>query len=172
MRMLNKILVPAAFMAMFLGGLLSFEARSSDDKNNSVIGLWHFVEMEWNGNRMPPRDPRLSLCFEFHSSGESRLYWTYDDGKTFCERKGVYSVSEGSILDEVVWVNPKNRSDCGDDPDMRKGRTSVTPYDWNENGQLRLTLPMGAEDIVYIWDRIEKEESVDGDENFNDAVNP
>jgi hypothetical protein len=119
-----------------------------------LSGQWQYYKTLYNGEEMPPRDPRLQLIFEFKDNGEDRLYWTYDEGQTFCERRGKYEFSENILKDEVVWVNPDNAPECGADPDMQQGRTTSSPASIVDN-ELQIEIPLGSESIIYVWKRIE-----------------
>ena len=119
----------------------------------SLVGDWHYFKMVFQGHEMPPRDPRLDLRFDFKSDGQNRLYWSYDQGQTFCERRGMYSVSSNQIDDLVTWVNPQNRSDCGQDPDMQVGNHTLSNFEIR-NDQFRLEIPFGNENITYIFERV------------------
>jgi len=119
-----------------------------------LTGQWQFYKMIYEGQELPPRDPRLLLRFDFKESGADRLYWTLDEGKTFCERKGRFTYDGEILEDEVTWVNPDNEPTCSSDPDMQPGRKTTSSARVVE-GDFRLEIPLGGESLTYVWKRIE-----------------
>lgn len=120
----------------------------------SILGHWEFYAMSLDGVRMPPRDPRLELRFSFEDSGEDTLYWTYDAGVSFCERRGHYLYKEGFLIDQITWVNPNNKDDCQSDVDMQLGRQATTQLDLL-NDEIALHIPFGDKEILYLLRKIE-----------------
>lgn len=117
-----------------------------------IEGRWRHVKMIVRDQELPPRDPNLELTFEFFPDAQSRLYWTRDEGRSFCERRGQYSYDGRLLTERIVWVNPANRADCAQDPDMQLDRQTSTPVDVRED-ELRLHLPFGGEELVYVFAR-------------------
>jgi len=115
--------------------------------------------MEYQGEILPKRDPRLTLKYTFNDNGTSELYWTYDEGQSFCHRKGLYLYNEAkSILEDIsTWINPNNKADCSMDPDMQLGKRSVTPISWTNCGKLKTEIPLGNETIYYVWEKTVQE---------------
>jgi len=126
---------------------------SEENPVDPLQGEWQFYKMVLEGQEMPPRDPRLDLRYEFLDQGVNRLYWTYDQGRTFCERKGQYIFKDGFLMDEIVWVNPNNKSDCASDVDMQLGRKSVSQLDIFEN-EIVLHIPFTDKEILYHWKKV------------------
>jgi hypothetical protein len=120
---------------------------------DALSGCWQYTGLIYHGQAMPPRDPRLKLIYSFDGHGTDHLYWTYDDGKTQCARTGHYDWSGSVVSDVVTWVDTENRGDCGADPDMQLGHESQTPASV-EGDELRLTLPFGEEDLIYVLKRL------------------
>lgn len=102
---------------------------------------------------MPPRDPKLILTFTFDDQGMNQLYWTFDDHKTFCDRSAEYTYENNVLSQEVVWVNPKNKSDCGADTDMQMGRKTESPLEVVD-GKLHLHIPFSGSEIIYIFEPV------------------
>lgn len=128
--------------------------RPSQEPASPLLGRWKFYKMILDGQEMPPHDPRLDLEYEFLPSGVNRLYWTYDEGKTFCERKGQYMYKDGFLMDEVVWVNPKNKSDCATDVDMQMGRRATSKLDITPEGDIKIHIPFSDKEMLYVWKKL------------------
>lgn len=115
-----------------------------------MAGTWQFHLLRYKGQEMQPPNPDLIILYEFGDDGTDRLYWHRLGEEGFCERRGLYVASGGQFLDYIVWVNKKNRGDCGQDPDMKLGRTSLNTYRIKD-GQLELDLQLSDEILTYIW---------------------
>jgi hypothetical protein len=121
-------------------------------------GQWKFSGMIFQGNWMPPRDERLDLRYEFTNTGESRLAWSYDNWANLCERRGIYFLEDVveaekqylRLVDRTLWVNPNNRDDCSQDPDMQMDRENRSPVRI-QNSKLQLDLPFGEDTLTYEW---------------------
>jgi hypothetical protein len=121
--------------------------------DETIVGEWLFIKMHYKNQDLPPRDPRLELKFRFESTGQSRLYWTFDQGRSFCERLAEYSFDGSLLKEKITWVNPKNANSCGSDPDMQLGRETQTQA-FMKDSFLWINIGLGAEDFFYIWKRI------------------
>jgi hypothetical protein len=115
----------------------------------SIEGKWEFTSYLYNGTELPKPNPDLTILFEFQN-GISRLYWTRANEVGFCERKAQYQYTDQHIYEMIVWVNPHNRFDCGQDPDMQLGRNSKTEYRF-VNDQLQTRVLVGDLDVWYVW---------------------
>lgn len=120
--------------------------------SEQMIGSWKFIGFEYRGDFHPPINPKLVLLFRFFADGTDDLFWTRIDEPGFCERKGIYSVSEKILTDKVTWLNPENAMDCSKDPDMQVGRETHNEVDMKD-GKFRLILSLGDEPFVYVWER-------------------
>ena len=119
-----------------------------------IVGEWRFVGMIYEGQHMPPRDARLDLRYSFGADGKSHMIWTYDNDATFCDRRGEYKIEGSKLLDHTLWINPKNRSDCGSDSDMQLDKTTRAPFRLVD-AMFELDIPFGSGWITYEWARQE-----------------
>jgi hypothetical protein len=116
-----------------------------------ILGAWRFDHYIYKKQDLPARDPNMELIFEFKDSGESRLYWSSDQGHSFCERKGTWTCDrEGLVVDTVTEANPRNKMDCSADPDMQPGHRAEIPYQ-RVDDKLYFTIPLGNEEIIYVF---------------------
>jgi hypothetical protein len=129
--------------------------KISDFPKSPIFGKWKFFKMSIDGTEMPPRDQRMELTFTFDEEGVSTLYWSYDSGATFCERKGRYLFQDGFLVDEIYWANPKNKFDCAVDPDMQVGRRSTSKVDFSDD-EFVLYIPFSSKEILYYWKKVEE----------------
>ncbi len=141
--------------SLFVWVLFTFSlpvfAKSSTSQD--LLGKWQAIGYIYQGSFVQPKDPRLLLTFEFFADGSNVLFWQYKKEKTFCERRGRWTVVDGKLRDEVTWTNPKNDMDCGGDPDMQVGKINISPF-WVEKKQLFVEIPLGQENLVYVWNRL------------------
>ena len=122
--------------------------------DNSIVGRWAFFMKIYQGHEMP-EDPEASLRlrYEFSESGESHLYWWHENGGDHCERLGRYRTEGNTLIDQVIWINPKNSYGCGQDPDMRLGITTKTTYSFHGEN-LVLPIAFGEETLFYVWKKL------------------
>lgn len=125
-------------------GLLATEAP---------YGEWKFVELIYQGQRLPLPNPSLNMRWTFFPNGVSRLYW--DRGTTgFCERWAYFKIepqNEGPDLlyEKVFNVNPRNEMSCAQDPDMQLHKETRTPFDL-QGSEMHLHFPLGDEQLTYV----------------------
>lgn len=133
---------------------LSFAQMPLPTDNNTaadLMGDWKAIGYYYQGQWMPPNDPKMLLRFDFFKDGTNRLFWQREGEKSFCERKGMWFVFEGALHDEVSWVNPENGMDCGSDPDMQMGKVSQSVF-WRDQGRMYLKIPLSDEYLYYVWE--------------------
>lgn len=118
----------------------------------SLIGIWMFVGILYQGQELPPPNPALRIVYQFQSEQENTLRYWRDGENGFCERKALYSLKGESFYQKVIEVDPDNAMWCDQDPDMRMGFQSWTELR-EEDGRLLLKVLMGEEVIYYIWER-------------------
>ncbi|WP_413558926.1 hypothetical protein [Bdellovibrio sp. HCB209] len=118
----------------------------------SIVGLWLFTSLLYQGHEIPRPNPALQIQYEFSEDGTNSLRYHRDDEEGFCERRALYQFAEETLLQEVMWVNPQNASWCGQDSDMQLGRKTLS-HVWFKDGRLYLDIGMGDEIISYIWNR-------------------
>lgn len=142
---MKAILTLLLFLQAYAGE--SASAISQQD----LIGHWQFYKKIYRGIEMPePPEATLRLHFEFYPDGTDRLFWWHEGEGDWCERIGKYSLEGQELVDEIVWVNPKNTMECARDPDMQKGRVTRTLISL-EKGDLHFHLNLGDETLIYIW---------------------
>jgi len=130
------------------------KVMACDSMSEDIYGHWKFYKYLYEGKENPPLNPLLNLNFEFYFTGTSRLWWTRDNEKGFCERVAQYEYKDCKLSAEVVWVNPKNNIGCGQDPDMQVGHKTTSQIEII-NGDLYLHLSLGGKPFIYIWKKIE-----------------
>lgn len=120
------------------------------------MGKWHFIGFIYHGQFRLPLTPNLFLTFTFQNDGTSILFWNRTGEPGFCERKGRFSIEQENLVDEVVWVNPKNSIDCGQDPDMQMGKKSTNAISLKEE-KFHLEIGLAGEPFTYVFERLETE---------------
>lgn len=118
----------------------------------SIVGLWFFMNLLYQGQEIPRPNPALQIEYQFSEDGTNSLRYHRDGEVGFCERRALYNFGGETLLQEVMWVNPRNASWCAQDPDMQLGRKTQS-HVWFKEGRLYLDIPMGEEVISYIWIR-------------------
>lgn len=122
-----------------------------------MIGKWQFIGIIFDDVYQDRPNPNLILTFEFNSDGTDILHWKRVGEDGFCERHGQWSLENGVLEDEVVWVNPNNNDTCASDPDMQLGKISYTPV-WVADGKLYTEFPFADKVMIYVWDNIDEDE--------------
>lgn len=142
---------------LFILGAIFFASAcwAKQSQADELAGTWFYYEKIYDGNIIPePADADLRLYFEFDGKGNDHLYWGYTDDPTqFCSRKGNYTWDGKTLQDHIIWVDPNNGGNCGRDPDMQLGRTSIAPLVL-ANGDLQLTVDLGDDTLIYVWKKI------------------
>ena len=120
--------------------------------NGSLIGLWIFAGMIYQGHQLPPPNPNLIMSYDFLPDGQNKLSYHRLNEKGSCQRTANYLHDEVSktLYQKVVQVDPNNASWCSDDLDMRDG-TETWNKAWVENETLHLMLNLGEESLTYLW---------------------
>ena len=117
---------------------------------NSLIGIWLYTSLIYQGQPIARPDPSLKMYYSFNSSTENEIYYSHTSEIGFCHRKANYSLENGNIVQKIVSVDEHNADFCGGDPDMQLGGESKTEYEVDGN-ILYLHLQMGEETITYVW---------------------
>ncbi len=141
---------------MWLALLLSIFtfASASEPAPQEIVGHWFFYKKVFRGSEMPePPEATLRLHFEFYADGTNKLYWWHEGENDLCTRWGKYQWDGKDLVDEITKVDPKNHPSCSRDPDMQLGKISRTPV-WIENGDMKLLLHIGDDDLIYVWKRL------------------
>lgn len=121
--------------------------------SQTLIGLWLFTGLIYQGQQMPLPNPQLKIYYEFQDTGTNSLRYFRDGEEGFCERRAAYEYSGEDLVQQVVWVNPQNALWCNQDTDMQLGNKSWSKA-WIDNGHFHLTVPVGEENIIYVWSRV------------------
>lgn len=121
---------------------------------NSIFGVWIFVGLLYNGQLLPPPNPQLVIQYEFQPDGINRLHYHRKDENGSCDRTALYEFDGKELYQHVTWSAPYNAYFCDQDPDMQLGSISRTPA-VIQNGQLHISVQMGNEFVVFIWDRVQ-----------------
>jgi len=117
-----------------------------------LLGAWKFSGYIYQNELKPPLNPKLILIFEFFPDSTSKLFWTRQDEPGFCERRGLFSVVDDMLTDEIVWVNPNNNIECSRDPDMQLGKKATNEVRYLDN-KLHLYLSLAGEPFIYVFER-------------------
>lgn len=120
--------------------------------NLEILGSWRYIAFIHEGRRveLPNRD--LYLQFTFRSNGRARLYWSRASEGGFCEREAKYWIKGDFLHQETVWLNPMNRRDCQQDPDMQLGRKTADRFQLIRD-ELHLVFKLDRNDFIYILGR-------------------
>jgi hypothetical protein len=121
--------------------------------SQTIFGMWLFTSLIYQGSSMPLPNPNLKIYYEFLDTGINTLRYHREGEMGFCERRAAYEFSGHELAQQVIWVNPQNAPWCGQDTDMQLGNRSWSKA-WLENRQFHLTIPMGEEEIIYVWDQV------------------
>ena len=116
----------------------------------SLVGIWLFTSVVYQGQEIPRPNPALKMYYEFSDTGTNTLRYYRDGEQGFCERRSAYEFSGNVLTQEVVWVHPGNASWCDQDVDMRVG-TRTRSNAWLSQGRFFLEMSLGDEKIIYIW---------------------
>lgn len=119
----------------------------------TIFGMWLFTSLIYQGHSMPLPNPNLKIYYEFLDTGINTLRYHREGEAGFCERRAAFEFSGSTLVQQVVWVNPQNAPWCSQDTDMQLGNQTWSDT-WIENHQLHLTIPMGDEEIIYVWDKV------------------
>ncbi len=119
---------------------------------NSLIGIWLFTAIIYQGQQVPPPHPNLKLRISFLSETTNEIFYYRDGERGYCRRWANYRIEDSNIIQEVTDVDPGNDMACGGDTDMQKGNVSKTFFELKEE-KLFLHLPLGNEGIQYIFSR-------------------
>jgi hypothetical protein len=141
-------------MMLFLILSLVVNANSQPEPFSapSLYSEWKYVGFIYDGRNYPAPNPKLYLSFTFFPTKEVRLYWKREDEDAFCERLADYEITNGSLKQTIVWVNPQNHFSCGSDPDMQMGKQTVNKIEWDEL-QMRLFLELSGKPFIYLLNR-------------------
>lgn len=119
---------------------------------NSLIGIWLYASLVYQGQPVNRPDPALQMYFTFESNSTNEIFY-YRKGETgFCKRKASYQIEQDEIVQTVISVDEGNADFCGQDSDIQLGQTSRTKFQIVDDA-LWLYLPLGDETLIYVWSR-------------------
>jgi hypothetical protein len=121
----------------------------SENSTPSIVGSWQYIHYIYKDQIFPKPNPSLYLTWTFFENGSERLYWDYGDNQIFCERWGRFELKPNYLVEEVLFLNPKNSSDCSRDPDMQIPRKTTTKISFSED-HIHLHLQVGDEELIYV----------------------
>jgi hypothetical protein len=119
---------------------------------NSLIGAWLYASLIYQGVPMNKPNPDLIMSISFINDTTNEIYYYRKNETGFCKRTASYFVADGILRQEVIAVDENNASFCSQDTDMQLGSISNTPYEI-KNDQLLLTLPLGEENLIFVWQK-------------------
>ena len=111
---------------------------------NSLIGVWMYASLIYNGNPLQRPDERLKMYLIFENNSINEILYSREDENGFCRRKAEYEAVNNVLLQKVIEVDPENASHCSQD--------SRTNFEVKED-KLYLHLPLGEETITYVWEK-------------------
>lgn len=121
---------------------------------NTLIGLWLFTSLIYQGSSQPLPNPDLVITLDFYSATENRLKYYRKNEQGFCERTARFSFDGEYLVQEITQVNPLNADFCQTDPDMQLGRVSKNKLEVLGKN-LWMHLDLGEEPIIFVWTREE-----------------
>lgn len=120
--------------------------------NTLLLGSWLFVALFYRGEVLPLPNEDLRQYYNFNSQSENELFYFRVGERGACRRKAHYEIKESVIEQTVTEVDSDNADFCSQDPDMQMGAFSIVPFEL-KNNQLWMTVPLGEEDIVFIFEK-------------------
>lgn len=121
---------------------------------NSLIGIWMYASLIYQGHPISRPDPSLQMYYTFESESINEIFYYRSGEKGFCKRKAKYTILKDEILQTVISVDENNADFCAQDTDMQIGNVSSAKFEI-ENNSLMLHLPLGDETIIYVWKKLE-----------------
>lgn len=112
-------------------------------------GVWKYDGLVYEDIRYPLPNENLDLTFTFRQNGTARLFWQRRNEAGFCEREGIFWVSGDLLYQESIWLNPENRFDCQEDPDMIPGRKTINRFVIKET-ELHIYFVLDEKDLIYV----------------------
>ena len=120
---------------------------------SSLIGLWLFTSVFYQGQLIDPPNPNLKMYYTFQNEYQNEIYYYRTDETGFCRRWANYEINNSFLNQTIQKTDPDNNSNCGTDTDMQLGSTSAVHFEIIDE-KLHLFLPFGDEEIQYIFDKL------------------
>jgi hypothetical protein len=119
---------------------------------NSLIGIWMYTSLIFQGQPMPKPNPDLHMYFTFESAGQNEIFYYRTGENGYCKRRAEYRIEGQQIYQKITWVDPQNADFCSQDSDMRMGGESSVKFELVED-KFYLHLPLGEDVLTYVWER-------------------
>lgn len=119
---------------------------------NSLIGIWIFSSLIYNGEVRPLPNENLKLYYIFSSATQNEIYYYRTNESGHCRRFAEYSNNDQYIEQKITEIDADNAAECSLDSDMQPGAYSKVPYSF-QNGQLQLNVSMGDDQLIYVFSR-------------------
>lgn len=120
---------------------------------NSLIGLWLFTSIFYQGQPGPIPNDKLKIYYSFQNEFVNEIYYYRTNETGFCRRWANYQATDSVITQTIDRLDPDNSSSCDSDTDMQLGNSSKVHYEIKDE-KLHLYMPLGDEEIQYIFERI------------------
>lgn len=119
---------------------------------NSLVGIWVYAALIYQGKPIPPPNPDLKIYYSFETEQTNEIFYYRNNEKGFCKRKAEYKIVGSEIQQTVISTDEGNADFCSQDTDMQIGNFSKTKFEVIDN-KLYLHLPLGEETLTYIWEK-------------------
>jgi hypothetical protein len=130
---------------------MSLQLQNQEDLSmNSLLGIWLFTSIFYQGAVRPPPNPDLKIYYTFQSESQNELYYYRTNESGFCRRWADYKINQGNLIQNVTATDVDNNNECSLDTDMQMGNHSEVHFEII-NDDLHLFLQLGEEEIRYIF---------------------
>lgn len=119
---------------------------------NSLIGIWLYSSLIYQGQPLARPNPELKMYYSFENESVNEIFYFRNGEKGFCKRRASYRVVDSQIEQTVTATDPGNADFCSQDTDMQPGNFSKTRFEISGN-RLYLHLPLGDESLTYVWEK-------------------
>lgn len=120
---------------------------------NSLIGLWLYTSLIYQGQPLARPNPELKIYYSFENESVNEIFYFRENETGTCRRKAEYEIVDAEIRQKVTIVDPANAEICAQDTDMQLGNYSATKFEVIDD-KLYLHLPLGEETLIYVWEKI------------------
>lgn len=120
---------------------------------NSLIGIWMYASLIYQGHPIPKPNPDLKMFYTFKSNQQNEIYYYRVNENGFCRRTATYEILDSNkLVQKVIEVDPENADFCGQDPDMQLDRVTEVKFELKDE-KLFLELQLGEDILVYVWEK-------------------
>lgn len=120
---------------------------------NSLIGIWMYASLIYQGQPIPPPNPDLKIYYNFETENINEIFYYRTNENGTCRRKAEYTLKNSELHQTVISIDPSNAEFCSQDTDMQLGNFSKTKYELKDN-KMYLYLPLGDEYLIYVWEKV------------------